>query len=294
MRHFSQPLLLLLALLPALQGCLFHTHKVQKTVSPSVTKDATAEQLVEIVNRTNASVESLKATVTFQVSVGGERKGKVTDFTSLSGYIRLRAPQALRVVGLLPVVHTQAFDLASDGKRFDLVVPHNNKAYTGANTMEQPSTNPIENLRPAIFFDTMILKPIGPDDLVERTELTRTRTDPKTKQLLARPEYLLSVVHRRGTGQVLVPDRRVHFDRETLLPSGIDIYDENGNPATRATYGPYASFGDRQYPSTITIRRPLDEYQIVIAIQKLTIGEQIADNQFKLTIPPGYTVVQLH
>ncbi len=271
-----------------------HTHTVQKPIAPLVTKDATPDQLVQIVNETNARVQSLKATVTFQVSVGGERKGKVTEFTSLSGYIRLRAPQALRVVGLLPIVHTQAFDLASDGQSFDLLIPHNNKAYTGLNTMQQPSTNPIENLRPSIFFDTMILRAIGADDLVYPTADTRSRPDPQTHQLVQKSEYDLTVVHRKAGSQVLIPDRRIHFDRATLLPSGVDIYDAQGVIQTRATYGQYASFGDQRYPGTITIRRPLDEYQIVIAIQKLTIGEQIADNQFKLTIPSTYTVVKLH
>ena len=74
----------------------------------------------------------------------------------------------------------------------------------------------------------------------------------------------------------------------------METFDPNGDPATIATYGPYADYGDQRYPSTITIRRPLDEYQIVIAIQKLTIGEQLADNQFHLKIPEGYTIVQLH
>ncbi len=269
---------------------------MQQVIVPpaSSIRDATTEQLVDIVNRTSAAVQTLKATVTFQVSVGGERKGKVTDFTSLSGYIRLRAPQALRVVGLLPVVHTQAFDLASDGQTFELLIPHTDKAYTGANTMQEPSTNPIENLRPAIFFDTLALKAIGPDDLVFPVQGAKTSTDPKTHQLLSTPEYLLSVVHRKGTSQVLVSDRQIHFDRETLLPSGIDIFDENGALSTTAVYGPYATFGDQRYPSTITIRRPKDEYQIVIAIQKLTIGEQIADNQFQLAIPASYTIVKLH
>ena len=261
---------------------------------PSVVKDATADQLVQEVNGQNSRVQSLKATVTFQVSVGGEKKGKVTDYSSFSGYILLRAPEMLRVLGLLPVVHTQAFDLASDGREFTLVVPHNNKAYTGLNAVEKPATNPIENLRPQIFFDTMILRAIAPDDLVTVTNDTKNRIDPKTHQLVARPEYELTVVRRKPNSQELIPERRIHFDRTTLQPSGVDIYDNTGAIQTRATYGEYATFGDTRYPATITISRPLDEYQIVIAMTKLTVNEQLADNQFTIKIPAGYAVQKMN
>ena len=281
-------------LLPALQGCLVRTHRVQQAVAPSVVKDAAAEQLVAIVNATNARMKSLKANVTFQVSVGGSKKGKVTDYTSLSGYILLRAPQMLRVLGLLPVVRTPAFDLASDGESFNLLVPHNNKAYTGLNTMQEPSANPIENLRPGIFFDTMILPQIGPNDLVYRTTVSHDVVDAKTHKLVQLPEYELAVVHQKQGSQELISDRRIRFDRTTLLPSGIDIYDGSGQIQTSARYSDYQNFGEERYPATITISRPLEEYQIVIAIQKLTVDQEIADNQFQVKIPSTYTVVKLH
>jgi hypothetical protein len=282
-----------LLLLPVLSGCLRHTYRVQQPRMPSVVKEATTEQLVQIVNDENEHIKALKANVTFQLSVGGARKGEVTDYTSLTGYILLQSPEMLRVLGLLPVVRTQAFDLASDGNQFTLVVPHNDKAYVGSNAVTKPSAQPIENLRPNIFFDTMILSAIGPDDLVERSTVTPTHVDPKTHQLMAQPEYELTIVRRRGKTQELIPQRRIHFDRTTLLPSGVDIYDNTGAIQTSAVYGPYASFGDERYPATITISRPIDEYQIVLAIQKLTINEQMPASQFELKIPDGYVVQKM-
>jgi hypothetical protein len=280
-------------LLPGLNSCLRHTYRVQQPRMPSVIKSAAADQLVQLVNQENSSMQSLKATVTFQVSVGGERKGKVTDYTSLSGYILLRAPEMLRVLGLLPVVHTPAFDLASDGKQFTLLIPHNNKAYLGSNAVTKPSANLIENLRPDIFFDTMVLRAIAPDDLVTMIQNTSTHVDPKTHQLIADPEYDLAILRHKANSQELIPERRIHFDRTTLLPSGVDIYNEAGELQTQAIYGPYASFGDQRYPGTITIRRPVEEYQIVLTIQKLTINQPLAENQFQLKVPEGYTVQKM-
>ncbi len=280
-------------MLPGLSGCLTHTYRVQQPRMPAVVRSAEADQLVQLVNEQNQRMQTLKASVDFQVSVGGQRKGKVTDYTTFSGYILLRSPEMLRVLGLLPVVHTPAFNLASDGKQFTLVIPPRNKAYTGSNSVSKPSTNALENLRPGIFFDTMIPRAIRPEDLVTRTTHNNTFTDPRTHQLIADPEYDLTVVRRKANSQELIPERVIHFDRTTLLPSGVDIFDDSGNMQTQAIYGPYASFGDQRYPGTITIRRPLDEYQIVLTIQKLTVDEPLADNQFQLTIPDGYTIQKM-
>lgn len=282
-----------LLLLPGLNGCLVHSYSVQKAQMPTIVRDAAAEQLVKLVNDENHRVRSLKATVGIQLSVGGTRKGKVTDYTTLSGYILLRSPELLRVLGMLPVVHTSAFDLASDGKNFTLVVAPKSRAYTGSNAVTRPSENPLENLRPNIFFDTMILREIAPDDLVFVTKETKTYVDPKSHQLKAQLEYDLTVVRHKVNSQELIPERCIHFDRSTLLPSGVDIYNGDGNIQTIATYGPYASYGDERFPATITIRRPIDEYQILLSIQKLTLNQQLADNQFELKIPEGYTVKKM-
>ena len=280
----------MLPLLLGLSGCLVHTHRVQQPIMPSIVKTAAADQLVQLINDQNKRIQTLKATVTFQVSVGGAKKGKVTDYTSLSGYILLRNPEMLRVLGLLPVVHTQAFDLASDGKQFTLVIPHDSIAYVGSNAVTTPSPKPIENLRPNIFYDTLILSAIGPQDLVTLTTDTKTTMDEKTHKVFAEPEYELTIVRKKPNSQELIPERRIHFDRSTLLPDGVDIYDAEGTIQTAATYGPYANFGDQRYPSTITIKRPIEEYQIVVAIQKLTINQQLPDYQFKLKVPAGYKI----
>ncbi len=261
---------------------------------PGIVKDASADQLVQIINQENHAVQTLAATVGLQVSVGGAKKGKVTDYTTLTGYVRLRNPEMLRVIGLLPVVHTQAFDLASDGKTFTLVVPPRSKAYIGLNAVSTPSSNPVENLRPNIFFDTMLPRAIAPEDLVFVTEDNKTRTDPATHLLMFAPEYELNVVRRKPGSQQLIPERRIHFDRTTLLPSGIDIYDDAGVLQTSAAYGAYADFGEQRFPATITIRRPVDEYQIVLSMQKLTVNQPLADDQFQLVVPEGYTIQKMN
>jgi hypothetical protein len=279
--------------LPALTGCLSHTRKLPQPKMPSVVMSADTQYLVDRINQQYETFKTLNATVEFQASTGGAKKGQVTDYTSIRGYILLRKPEMLRVLGLLPVLNTRAFDLASDGSTFKLWIPHENKAITGTNTISKPSKNALENMRPNIFFDSLLIHSINPDDLLSLTTDTSTVTDIKRKQLLIQPEYDLSVFRKRGNSNILLPIRIIHINRVNLLPSGVDIYDENGTIQTQAVYGPYQSFGDFRFPASITIKRPVEEYQIVITFKKLTVNQPLADDQFELKIPEGTKIQAL-
>ena len=284
---------LIACMLPLLGGCVSRTHLVQQPRLPGEIKDATADQLVDSVNKLYETTESLSATVNFQASVGGARKGKVTDYTSFSGYILLSKPERLRVLGLVPVLHTRAFDLASDGQNFKLLIPSKNKAIVGSTTLSTRSSNPLENLRPRVFFDSLLLHSIAPTELVLLTTETKTAQDPRTHQLLAEPEYDLTVARRKENSQQLIAERVIHFNRQDLRPSEEDIYDAQGDIQTQAVYGPYQQFGSVSFPSAISIRRPLEEYQIVVTVEKLIVNQKLADDQFELHIPEGTSVQEL-
>jgi hypothetical protein len=279
--------------LPVLTGCLSHTRKLQQPTMPSVVLSADVQQMVSNINKQYDTIQSLNATVTFQASVGGEQKGKITDYTSIHGFILLRKPEMLRVLGMLPIVGTRAFDMASDGSNFKLWIPPESKAIVGPNSVGKPSPKPLENMRPYVFFDSLLIHSIGSDELLSLTTDTKTVLDPNVKQLLLLPEYDLSVFRQNANSNILVPVRVIHVSRVDLLPSGEDIYDKNGNIQTQAVYGPYESFGDFRYPSSITIKRPLEEYQIVITFQKVTVNQPLADNQFELKIPEGTQIRNL-
>jgi hypothetical protein len=284
----------LLLLLPALSGCLVHTRTVKQAKMPSVVMTATADQLVQEVNKQCKEINSLSAAVEFLATEGGPRKGKEKTYASFSGHILLRKPEAVRVIGFVPVLHTRAFDMASDGKTFKLLIyyPHA-RVVEGTNTLTKVSPNPLENLRPRIFFDSLLNKCIQADDLVTLTTDMETKLDPKSKQLLLDPQYDLSIVRRKPNTQELIPERVIHFSRVDLHVVAEDIYDPEGAIQTQAIYGPMQQFGPRNFPGTITIKRPLEEYQILITIQKLNVNLTLTDDQFEMQIPPGTPVQKL-
>jgi hypothetical protein len=291
----------LLAVLPALSGCLYHTHKVQQPQLAGPAMSATVAQLVNSVNQRYDSIQSLNATVEFAASTGGARKGKQTDITPFRGYILLRKPNMLRVLGLVPVLHTRAFDLASDGTTFKLLIPPRSKAIVGTNSVTQKSPNALENLRPDIFLDAILVRSITPGRLVYLTTHDEIVRDAKTKQLIETPEYDLLIGDERPAQQdeglgvrVIRPTRVIHFSRLNLMPQEQDIYDDQGEVATKVVYGPYQDFSGFKYPSWIRIERPLEEYQILVTVQKVTANQPLSDEQFQLTIPPSYQVTKLH
>jgi len=282
-----------------LAGCLSHTRKLQTVKPPPVVRNADAAQLVGQINQAYEAIHSLSATVDLQASVGGTRKGAVTDYTSLRAYILVRKPEMLRVIGLLPIVRTQAFDLVSDGTNFKLLIPPKNQAVVGKNSVTTKSSNTMMNMRPSLFFDSILIHDIAPDDQVILTTDSNVSQDPKTKKWTEEREYLLSIVRAKDPAKgpnlvhELIPQRVIRFNRENLQPIEQDIYDADGNIETQTLYGPLQTFGAEKFPGTIIIKRPLEEYQITLTIQKVVLNQPLPDNQFELEIPDGVQVKHL-
>lgn len=285
--------LLLLLALPLLNGCLVHTRTVKQAKMPTTVLTATADDLIKSVNQRCETIHSLSATADFQATVGGPKKGKEKTYTSFTGYILLRKPESVRVIGLVPVLHTRAFDMASNGQTFKVWIPSKNRVIEGTNAVTKPSQNALENMRPNIFFDSLLIGCIAPDELVTLTEENKTELDAKTKQLLVQPNYNLTVVHQVPNSQQLIPERVIHFSRTDLRPVQEDIYDAKGAIETQAIYGPLATYGAEKFPGVVTIKRPLEEYQIQLTISKLTVNLDLKDTQFELEVPKDVTVQKM-
>ena len=157
-------LIVLVAALP-LGGCLFRTRKVEQNISPIALKSATKPELSSYVNSEAAKIQTMQATVDIDTAVGGEKKGKVTEYKEIRGYVLARKPAMLRMIGLLPIVRNRAFDMVSDGQQFKVWIPPKNRFVVGRNDIITPNPQqPLENLRPHIIYDALLLREIDPQD----------------------------------------------------------------------------------------------------------------------------------
>ena len=102
-------------------------------------------------------MKSLNATVNIDTSVGGAKKGKVTDYQQISGYILLRRPSMIRMIGLFPLVRNKAFDMVSDGNEFKLWIPVKNKFYVGHNDVDESGGQPAGEPASAAIYDALLL-----------------------------------------------------------------------------------------------------------------------------------------
>src|SRR5438477_12518266 len=167
LRNLHRVLLLVVITFP-LTGCLFRSHKVQpREVSKAPLKTATQAELIEYVNTQAARVQSMQATVDIDTSVGGVKKGKVTDYKQIRGYVLVRKPSMLRMIGLLPIVRNRAFDMVSDGQNSKLWIPPKNRFVVGRNDVITPNAKqPLENIRPQQIYEALLIPEINPQKAI--------------------------------------------------------------------------------------------------------------------------------
>jgi outer membrane lipoprotein-sorting protein len=273
-------------------GCLFRTRVVEMRTSTARLQTATKQELVARINSDAANIQTLNATVNIDTSVGGEKKGKVTDYQEIRGYILVRKPDMLRMIGQFPIVRNTAFDMVSDGNRFKLSIPAKNKFYIGSAEVTRPSSNALENLRPQVIYNALFLPQIDPNDEIAVLEnSTETVVDARTKKLVGQPDYVIDIIRRSGNDWYLA--REIVFERVNLVPHRQIIYDNMGEVITEATYQVYKDYNGASFPNVIEINRPQEEYSIRLTIEKLTINEPLRDDQFALQQPPGSQLVNL-
>jgi outer membrane lipoprotein-sorting protein len=282
---------LLLPILP-LSGCLWSTRKLPVPKAPPMVQTVTPDELVAQLNQRWAALDSLVASVEIQASVLKSKEGVAKDYTSIRGIILMRKPEMLRVYGRVPVIGTRAFDMVSDGKKFTLWIPSKNIVYQGSNSLQKKSANPLENLRPGFFLDAMVVRGLEPDDWYAVVSDTETVEDAARKHLLTVPEYVLSVSRHKPGSHELTPERVVTFNRDDLLPSQQDLYNSHGDLETQVFYSGYKDFGAGKYPSRVVIKRPLEEVQVVLTVEKVVENQPLTEGEFVLKPTEG-TKIQI-
>jgi hypothetical protein len=288
-----------LACLPALllpillSGCsyLFPTKRhLPVPIAPAAVQTVSPDDLVKQLNQHWDAMNTLTATVEIYATQTKTKEGVATDFPSCRGYILMRKPKMLRVLG--KYFGVTIFDMVSDGSHFTLLIPHDNLAIEGANSISEKSTNPLLNLRPDFFLDAIAVRGLDSDNEYMVAGDTETIEDAAQKRLYIEPEYTLSVM-RPKAGPEKLPLRVITFHREDMLPYDQDVYDKDGNLETQIIYSTYTNFSAGRYPSKIIIKRPHEGIQLVLSVERVEQNVDMPDNQFQLKIPEGTKIQTL-
>jgi hypothetical protein len=274
-------------------GCLFRTRPVEEKYSKAPLQESSQQNLIDSLEKQAAALHSLQATVDIDTSVGGAKKGHVTDYKEIRGYLLARKPAMLHMIGLLPIVRTTAFDMVSDGQEFKLWIPPKNRFVVGRNDVSTPNLDqPMANIRPLDIYDTLLIPPIDPaSELAVMERSYEILHDAKGHPIL-QDDYELVVIRKKGDKEAIL-SRKIVFSRTDLRPHRQYIYDDRGNLATDARYADYKDYDGMSYPSRIEIFRPQEEYDIKMNVLKLEMNKPLKDEQFTLVQPPGAEVVHL-
>jgi len=275
---------------------MWTTRKLPVPKAPSIVQMVMPDQLVERLNQRWDALDSLNASVEIQASVLKSKEGVAKDYTSVRGIILMLKPEMLRVYGRVPVLGTRMFDMVSDGKDFTLWIPSKNMAFKGANTVKKKSANQLENLRPGFFLDAIVVQGLEPDDLYSVVADSETVEDAARKHLFTVPEYILSISRHKLASNQLTPVRVITFHREDLLPYQQDLYDTEGNLETQVSYSAYQDFGGSKYPSRVVIKRPLEDIQVVLTIDKVMENPKnppLTGDEFVLKLTEGTQIQRL-
>jgi outer membrane lipoprotein-sorting protein len=284
-------LVLFLGVLPT-TGCLFRTRPVEETYSKAPLQESSQSGLINNINQQAEKIQSLKATVDIDTSVGGAKKGHQTDYKEIRGYVLARKPAMLHMIGLLPIVRTTAFDMVSNGQEFKLWIPPRNRFVTGRNNVQTHNADqPMESIRPQDIYEALLIRPIDPEREVAVLENSNEILHDAKGHRVLQEDYELVVIRKGDQGWAL--SRKIVFSRTDLKPHRQYIYDDEGKLVTDARYADYKDNDGISFPSRIEIFRPQEEYDITLNLLKLEINTPLRDDQFGLEQPPGAEVVRL-
>jgi len=276
--------LILASLVLGSSACLVRSRERIKTFKPAGGwKEATLENLLTNLRSQEAAIKTLNATVDIEPSVSSAQKNEVVHYRDVRSFLLIRKPGWLRMIGLYPVVRNTAFDLTSNGERFELYVPAKDRLVLGSAVSSKKSSSTLENLRPHHILEALLWH--GPDPAKEKAALEVV--DEPTQS-----HYVVHILAANGNGQLELA-RKLWYERTGLTLDRLQTFDPGGVLATDARYSNYGDFEGIRYPQNIVIDRPQDQYGLALRVTRLVFNEELGDEKFKMERPENATVVNL-
>ena len=261
--------------------------KTTNVPAPSrpVALEATPDQLLERYNAFARGLQSVDATVELKPVAGSAYSGVISEYHEVKAFILASRPYNIRMIGEVPVIGKTVFDMASDGNNFEVSVPSKNKFLVGPVSLTRPSAKPIENLRPQHLIDALL----WPGVRKEEVSFPEEFNDEGGRY------YVLDILRGGYHTEIL---RKVWFDRTDLHVVRLESFGPKGALLSDVRYGNWqplqpAENGITEYPLSIRIDRPRDEYRLDMTVTKLKLNETIGPDRFELKAPVGAEVVPL-
>src|SRR5246127_4507207 len=248
-----------------------------------VAREASEEDLLDRYNTLARGLKSIDATLELKPTAGTKYSGVIDEYHEVKAFLLASRPYNIRVIGQVPVVGKTVFDMVSDGQTFEVSVPPKNKFLVGQVALERQSSKPIENLRPQHLVDAVLWPEVRKEEVV----LIEEYNDENARY------YVLTVLRGGYKSEIL---RKVWFDRADLRVVRLQAYGPKGallSDVRYANWQPVSAGSAEEYPMSIRIERPRDEYRLDLTISKIVLNETLEADRFKLEAPAGSEVVHV-
>lgn len=277
----------LAAVILTLSGCLSPVKKTTVVVpqpgAPTQVLDAKLSDLIKRLDDQSQKIQTLVATVDLQPTAGSVYSGVIKEYRDVRGFILIKKPAMIRILGQAPVVRTDIFDMVSDGREFQLSIPPKHKFIVGKTDFTRTSKNALENMRPQHIFDALVIPPIHPPD--DKLAFEEYESD-------GRRYYVITVLTESAPNEFL-PVRKIWFDRADLNVARLQIYGPGGVYLEGVDYSRYQDFDGVSYPTEIKLQRPVEDYAFGITVQKAVFNQALGPEKFELKKPAGADLVEL-
>jgi outer membrane lipoprotein-sorting protein len=277
---------MILATVSAAAGGCPHTvtnsTKVPVTERP-VAREASEEDLLDRYNALARGLKSMDATLEMKATAGTKYSGVIDQYHEVKTFLLASRPYNVRMIGQVPVVGKTVFDMVSDGQTFGVSIPPKNKFLIGQVAVERQSNKPIENLRPQHLVDAVLWPEVRKEEVV----LIEEYNDESARY------YVLTVLRGGYKSEIL---RKVWFDRADLHMVRLQAYGPKGallSDVRYANWQPVVAGSTEEYPMSIRLERPRDEYRLDLTISRIALNETLEADRFKLEPPAGAEVVKV-
>jgi hypothetical protein len=273
------------------------------------TTTATLEELVTRINEwARVSSIVLGADLQFE-TVEEAEKGRGRRYHTAEGRLLLERPGFIRIDIEAPVLSAGLAEMASDGKRFQLLIhPPEYRAFIeGSNQAsyeedmrrlkedpELEKAGPLVNIRPQHVTDALLIAPIEFSTAAylheEQVVEEDLRPGAKPGARVRKSYYVVTAV---GYGEHS-PRMQFWFSRQGELTLARQrIFDGAGLLTTDVLYSDHLP-ADREtgvrLASRVRIDRPRDDYSLVLTVRTegIQINRDLPETAFEVTIPPEW------
>jgi len=247
-----------------------------------------ASTLLGLYNQQARAVRSLVARVQIVFRPGPSHPEREKYSHEIDALLFAQQPGSLRLLSQAPFLGRVLFDLATDGKQFQLMIPSRHEFLYGEAAGERKLPKPMDAIRPQEVLE-LFLWP----------ELDAGAGNPAGVQqsVQSGQRVYRLVVQRRNGGEPL--EETIVFDSQSLRVAQIEMRGAEKNLISTVRYGEWLADAPRPgvegacFPRHLWINHPKEDFKFEIVVDRMDGKRPIPSDRFHVQPVPGVQLINL-